>query len=132
MGVQMRGMNELIKDLESLPERAPEKFKRVMGQGGNNIKKDWAARWQAMPHEHLPHLVRTSSFGYDVSEKGFTFSVKVGPKPHRLQTRLASFIEFGTLHSRPHPAGRPALDAEAPRTAEWAVKAFEDLLNGKK
>ena len=132
MGARIVGMDEWLAALKTLPERAPEKFKKVMGQGGNNIKKDWSARWQAMPHEHLPHLVKLSSFGYEVTQKGWTFSVEVGVKPHRLQTRLASFVEFGTLTSRPHPGGRPAIEAEAPRTAQWAAKAAMDLLDGPK
>jgi hypothetical protein len=132
MGTRITGMDEWLNALKTLPARAPEKFKAVMGQGGNNIKKDWSARWTAMPHEHLPHLVKLSSFQYEVTQHGNTYSVDVGVKGHGLQTRLASFIEYGTLTSRPHPGGQPALEAEAPRTAEWAQKAAEDLLDGAK
>ena len=128
MGVRITGMDEWREILETLPERAKDKFGRIMGQAGLNIKKDWSARWSAMPHEHLPHLVRLSSFGYEVDERNFTFSVNVGVKSGRLQTRLASFIEFGTLTSRPHPAGEPALHAEVPRAIPYIEKAAEELL----
>lgn len=131
MGLSKPGMAEWIADLESLPERAPKAFTPVMKRAGGNIKDDWSARWTAMPHRHIPHLVRVSALSYDVNQKGWTFTVEVGVRGERLQARLASFIEYGTLTSAPHPAGMPALEAEAPRMAEWAAKAAEDLLNGK-
>jgi len=129
MGVEISGMDEWLRDLESLPERAPEKFKKVISRAGVQMKLDWRGRWQSMPHKHIPHLVR--GIGYDTKEKGAVYSVEVGVAETSRQAFLAKIIEYGTLTSGPHPGGQPALDAEAPRTAEAAGKAAEDLLEGK-
>lgn len=131
MGLSQRGMDEWLADLESLPERAPKAFIPVLKRAGGNIKDDWAARWRTMPHAHIPHLTQVQAFSYDTGQKGWTFSVEVGVRAERIQARIASFIEYGTLTSGPHPGGMPALEAEAPRMAQWATKVAEDLLDGK-
>jgi hypothetical protein len=129
MGLSKPGMDEWIADLESLPARAPEAFKRVMGKAGMNIKRDWKAGWKAISGAgHIPHLIRF--IGYDVPpEKGSTFSVIAGPKAGTLQSGLAAYIEYGTLTSAPHPAGQHALDVELPKMQAAAAKVAEDLLN---
>lgn len=129
MGVRIHGLDELIKDLELLPERAVKAFTDVMGHAGSSIKKDWRARWVTMPHEHIPHLVKLISYSTD--RKRFTFSVEVGITKGRWQSRLASFIEYGTLTSGPHPGGLPALEAETPKMGAAAQQVVMDLLNGK-
>ena len=131
MGLTKTGIYEWIHDLETLPERGPEEFKKVMGKAGMNIKRDWKKGWQAISQAgHIPHLIR--NIKYDVTQKGNTFSVEVQPRPGALQTGLASLIELGTLTSAPHPAGQAALDAELPRMQAYAAKVAEDLLNGTK
>lgn len=126
MGAQVRGMAEWLEVLRTLPERAPGKYKPVMSKAGFNMKDDWIAQWEGMPHSHIPHLIR--DVGYDTSSSKFTYSVEVGVKPGRRQSRLASFIEYGTLTSGPHPAGVPALEREVPRTADWAERVTAELL----
>lgn len=132
MGVKVTGLDDWVRVLDSLEERAPKAFTPVMKRAGGNIKDDWSARWTAMPHAHIPHLVRVSALGYDVDQKGNTYSLEVGVRAERMQARLASFVEFGTQTSRPHPAGQPALEAEAPRMAAYAEQVGADLLDGKK
>lgn len=129
MSVEVEGMREWLGDLEKLPERAVKAFRQVTSKAGFNMKDDWHARWQGMPHEHIPHLVKL--IGYDLTDDGWNFTVTVGVTDHRLQSRFASFIEYGTLTSGPHPGGQPALDAEAPRMAEYAAKVAQDLLEGR-
>jgi hypothetical protein len=128
MGAHVTGMDSWLRDLQTLPERADKKFIPVMKRAGGNIKDDWAARWLAMPHAHIPHLTRKSAFSYDTDKKGTTYSVEVGVRSDRLQARIATFIEFGSPTSRPHPGGMPALEAEAPKMAEWAAKVATELL----
>ena len=128
MGVHAEGLDEWIAVLDSLPQRADRAFIPVMKRAGGNIKDDWSARWTAMPHSHIPHLVRVSALSYDTDKVGWTYSVEVGVRAERLQARLASFIEFGTLTSGPHPAGQPALEAEVPNMEYWAAKVAGDLL----
>ena len=129
MGVRIEGMDEWLADLEALPERAHKAFRQVTSKAGFNMKDDWTARWRGMPHAHIPHLIRL--IGYDLSNDGWTFKVVVGVTEGRPQSRLASFIEYGTLTSGPHPGGQPALDAEAPRMAVYAEKVAVDLLEGR-
>jgi hypothetical protein len=126
MGVHSVGFDALIKDLETLPARAKPAFRQVMKRAGGNIKDDWKDRWRSMPHEHLPHLVK--NIAYQVKEKGDVLSLTVEPRPHSLQARLASFIEYGTLTSGPHPGGEPALEKETPNLLYWLQKVGEDLL----
>ena len=132
MGVTVSGMHDWLADLDTLPDRAPKAFLPIMKRAGGNMKDDWSARWTAMPHSHIPHLIPVQAFSYDTSQKGNTYSVEVGVRGERKQARLASFIEYGTLTSRPHPGGMPALEAEAPRMAVYAEKVGADLLEGRK
>lgn len=129
MGVTVRGMDEWLAILESVPERAPRAFIPVMKRAGGNIKDDWKATWRAAvhPNTHIPHLLR--GIGYDEpTAKGFNYRVEVGVDPKNRQAFLSKIIEYGTLTSGPHPAGVPALEAEAPRMARWAEKVAQDLL----
>lgn len=126
MGVKVSGMDEWLRELESLPERAPKAFRQVISRAGVQMKLDWRGRWQSMPHKHLPHLVR--GVGYDLTEQGWVYSVEVGVDPENRQANLAKVIEYGTLTSGPHPGGQLALDAEAPRMAEYALKVAAELL----
>jgi hypothetical protein len=128
MGVKVTGMDEWLRDLETLPERAPKAFSQVVKRGGIQIARDWRARWRAMPHKHIPHLVYKGIDFDDVEQNGSTFSVEVGIDPKNKQAFLADIIEKGTLTSGPHPGGIPALEAEAPKMAEYALKVAVDLL----
>lgn len=127
MGVKITGMDEWIRDLDTLPERAPKKFKGVISRAGVQIKLDWRGRWQSMPHKHIPHLVR--GIGYDTSEKGNTFSVEVGVDPKNRQAFLAKIITYGTLTSGPHNAGQDALDTEVPKMERAALDVAVELLD---
>lgn len=132
MGVQVHGMREWLDDLETLPERADKAFKPVMVRAGVQIKKDWIARWFGMPHRHIPHLVKPNSIGFDDPKAdGFVYSIEVGVTSPRPQSRLASFIEYGTETSAPHPGGLPALEAEAPKMSDAAEQVAADLLERK-
>ena len=83
MGVTVSGMDGWLADLDSLPERADKAFIPIMKRAGGNIKDDWSARWTAMPHAHIPHLIPVQAFIYDTDKNGFTYSVEVGVRPCR-------------------------------------------------
>lgn len=130
MGLHVQGMNEWLADLRTLPERLPTAVKPVMSRAGVQIKLDWKRRWTEMPHSHIPHLIR--AIGYDLSDNGVKFKTTVGVAAGRLQSRLASFIEYGTPTSGPHPAGQKSLDVETPKWLAALSKVGQDLLEGKK
>lgn len=132
MGLHRSGMDEWLRVLETLPERAPKAFRDVVKRGGVQIKKDWKARWRAISHPkgHIPHLIR--SVGFDESDDGLTFTATVGVQSGRMQTRLARIISYGSLTSAPHDAGRAALEAEVPNMEHWAGKVAAQLLEEAK
>jgi hypothetical protein len=122
-------MDSWRRDLQTLPERAEKAIKPVMSRAGVQIKLDWKRRWTEAGSPtvgHIPHLIR--SLGYDLSQKGTLFAVTVGVASNRPQSRLASFIEYGTLTSAPHPAGQESLDAEVPKFLAAMSKVAHDLL----
>lgn len=125
-GVTVTGMEEWLAILKIAPEKIVEHGKRVVGQGCNNIKKDWRTRWEG--HPRIKHLPRTIS--YDV-DGGSVIHGEVGPVGHGKgsQAPLAVYIEFGTHKSFPIPGGQPALDAEEPRfnaaVEDLAVRILE-------
>jgi hypothetical protein len=132
VGVRVTGLDEWIRDLETLPKRAPEAFRPVMKRAGQNMKTDWRTRWEAIRHEptHLPHLPR--GIGYDTDDDGVTYGVEVGVNPANAQAFLAEIIEYGTLRTAGHPAGVAVLEAEVPRAQAAVEKAAADLLDGRR
>jgi hypothetical protein len=132
MGLHVSGLDDWLADLDSVPERAPTAFVAVMRRSGGNVIDNWAARWAAMPHAHIPHLARKGAFSFDVDRKGQNFALEVGVRSKWPQARIASFIEFGTLTSGPHPGGMPALEAETPRMTQALEDAAADLLEARK
>lgn len=129
MGTKTRGFDSLIRDLQTLPERAAETFPRVLGQGGLQIKKDWQARWRIVQvHGHIPHLIR--GVGYDVTERTTSWSVEVGVATRNRQAFLAKVITYGTLTSAPHDAGLAAMDVEDPKFVRAVGEAAVELLDG--
>jgi hypothetical protein len=129
MGTSTRGMDALIRDLETLPERAADKFPRVLGQGGLNIKRDWQAAWRRVQvHGHIPHLIR--AVGYDVHEHRDSWSAKAGVRVPSRQGFLAKVITYGTLTSAPHDAGLAAMDVEDPKYVRAVAEVAQKLLEG--
>ena len=133
MGLKVVGMDSWRRDLQTLPERAEKAIKPVMSRAGVQIKLDWKRRWTAAGSPapgHIPHLIR--ALGYDLSQKGTLFAVTIGVASGHKQSRLASFIEYGTLTSPPHPAGEQSLEAEVPKFLAAMEKVAQDLLEGEK
>jgi len=128
MGVKVRGMRELIHDLESLPARAEKAFPKVVSKGALNIKVDWRARWDAIKHPptHIPHLV--NGIGYDTDDSSPVWSAEIGVASSNSQAPLAHLLEFGSVHNSPHPAGQDSLDVEASRFEKAVGDVGEELL----
>jgi hypothetical protein len=132
LGSSVSGMDEWLRDLRTLPERAPKAFRGVMSRAGVQIKLDWKRRWSEVTHPqgHIPHLIR--GIGYDLSETTTRFRVTVGVASNNRQAFLSKILEYGTLTSAPHPAGQLSLDAEVPKMEKAVGQVAEDLLNGAK
>jgi hypothetical protein len=130
MGVRVRGFTELIRDLETLPERADKVFPKVVSKGALNIKTTWRRRWDEIKHPptHIPRLV--SGIGYDTDFHSPKWSAEIGVASTNSQAPLAHLIEFGSIHNAPHPAGKLSLDEEEPRFVQAVADAAVDLLDG--
>ena len=136
MAVRITGLDELIRDLEAIPEKAPPKFRKVMSKGALNIKMEWRRRW--LPRigggaQNLPHIVR--GIGYDTHERrsGTYFEAEIGVAATNPQAPLAHFAEFGTPFppTPPHPGGLPALEEEEPRYVQAVADVAVELLEGR-
>lgn len=130
MGVTVTGLDELLADLDSLPERAQKDFPGVLSRGALQIKLDWKRRWSpiaAAPH-HLPHVTR--GIGYDLHRQGTRFEAEIGVAKSNPQASLAHFAELGSPTSPPFPGGWPALKTEAPKYTRAVADLAEKLLSG--
>lgn len=130
MGVTIRGMRELIDDLEAVDERAAEQFPKVLFKGAMNVKEDWQTLWRAIRHmpTSLPHLVR--GIGFDTDNKPPRWSAEIGVDARNSQAPLGHIIEYGSVNNRPYPGGQPALDAEEPRFVKAIADVAEEILGG--
>jgi hypothetical protein len=129
--VTVTGLDELVDALESLPARAPAKFRLVVSRGALNIKLDWRRRWSpiALAPHNAPHLAR--GIGYDTDERaGVHFEAEIGVAATNPQAPLAHFPEYGSVRNAPSPGGLPALLAEEPRFVRAVAEAAEELLDG--
>lgn len=131
MGTRTVGLTALIRDLETLAERAEETFPKVVSKGALNIKTDWRAGWNAIKRypTHIPHIV--SGIGYDTDDSPPEWSASVGVDAANRQAFLAHILEYGTVHNAPYPAGQAALDAEEPLFVKAVGDAGVDLLEGR-
>jgi hypothetical protein len=130
MGVRVTGLDELIRDLESIPRRAPAKLRKVIERGGVQIKLDWKRRWSpvgAAPH-HLPHVTRGIGYDVDITRGGMLIRVYVGVHRNNPQAPLAHFAEFGSINNAPLPGGLPALRTEEPKFVAAVGDAGVELL----
>lgn len=135
MGVRVVGMDELLRDLRTLPDRAGRVFPKVLSKGGLNIKGDWRRRWTEAtrpgrrgPYGHIPHLLR--GIGYDTSALKDAWSATIGVDSKNRQAFLSKILTYGTLTSGPHDAGLAALDVEDPRFVQAVADAAVELLDG--
>jgi hypothetical protein len=128
MGVRVKGLRELILDLEAVPERAEKELPKILSKGALNIKTEWRAAWDAIKHPatHIPHLV--SGIGYDTDNSPPVWSAQIGVAESNSQAPLAHLIEYGSVKNAPHPAGQAALDAEAPRLEQAIADLGKELL----
>lgn len=131
--MHIEGLDELIRDLEELPAKAPKKFAAVVGQGATNIKRGWQRRW--LPRigggrRDMPHVVR--GIGYDrVPDTGTHFEAEIGVTSRNPQAPLAHFVEFGSLNNPPNPGGLPALLEEEPHFVNAVLDVAVELLEGR-
>lgn len=126
MRVTVKGLDGVIHGFERAAAELPEGSRAVVSKACLNIKTDWRREW-AGKFDHAPRIHK--SINYDITTKGFTITGEVGPEDEPVfQGFLGRILEFGGLHSGPHPGGIPAAEREAPRF-EAAVDALLNRLD---
>lgn len=122
MKVSAKGLDRTIHSFERAATELPEGSRAVVSKALLNIKTDWRRAWNGK-FDHAPRI--HLSISYEITKNGpLVVRGEVGPvdEPYN-QGFLAPILEFGGLHSGPHPGGIPAAEAEAPRF-EAAVDAL--------
>lgn len=122
MRVTVRGLDGVIHGFERAGAEMPVGSRQVVSKALLNIKTGWRREWNGK-FDHAPRI--HLSISYDITKNGpLVIRGEVGPEdePYN-QGFLAPVLEFGGLHSGPHPGGIPAAEAEAPRF-EAAVDAL--------
>lgn len=132
MGTRTIGLQELIRDLETLEERSEKAFPPVLSRGALNIKTTWRASWEAAKRHptHIPHLVQ--GIGYDTdSHPPEWYSARIGVAYANRQSPLAHLLEYGSIHNAPIPGGQAALDAEEEPFVQAVADTAVRLLDGR-
>lgn len=122
----MSELADLADDLDRAAEKVLEESRKVIARGALNIKRDAAARVSGLAH--APYYPRAIS--YDTAVRGDTVHAEIGPDKGRPQGPLGNLLEYGSMHNAPIPHLAPALEVEAPRTADWLEQVAGDLLEG--
>lgn len=124
-GAKVTGLVEWKDDLTRVARDAEEDGKRIVGQGCNNIKKEWKFRWSG--HPHIKHLPRAISYEVKVPYSDHIVGT-CGVDKLKIQGPLANIIEYGSVNNAPIPGGLPALAAEEPRFLKFVADMGEGLL----
>lgn len=115
MSNEIKGLEDLIKNLNALPAKLEKKVIRAAVRKGANIVRDKARQNVPKDTGNLQKSIITS--GAKVSGKiAFRVSLKQRKTKNSKEPYYGRFIEFGTSKMPAKPFMRPALDE-----SEWEV-----------
>lgn len=117
MSVEIKGLEELIKKLNDLPDKLEKKVIRAAVRQGANIIKDKAKRYVPVDKGDLRDSIKVSGAR---AQKG-VIAFRIRPTKNKQKGKsvfYGYFQEFGTSKMAAHPFMRPAYD-----------EAGEDVLN---
>lgn len=122
---------QLAEDLRLAADEVLDKMEPVVSKGALNIKRDWAKAWKALG-PHITDLPRT--IDYDLNRDGTDITANIGPNKddEGTQAPLGNLLEYGSIHSAPHPAGAASLALEEPRFEQAVADVAEQLLDGQR
>lgn len=125
--VTVTGTRELIADFEHADTEIDPESVKVITKAAVNIKGSWRRAWHGI--RHAPRIGSSISFDDVAEDDDGAIGTEIGPEDGPvLQGFLGPIIEFGGLHSAPHPGGMPALAKEEPRLTAAAEALLERLL----
>jgi len=112
MRITVKGLDEDIVHFEHAGQEMPQEAKDAVGTALRHIKEGWRKEWNGK-FDHAPRIDK--SITYETKTSGFVVSGEVGPEDDPItQGYLGRILEFGGLHSGPHPGGLPAVLVEEP------------------
>jgi len=115
MGVQVTGLNLVVSDLETAPQRLAANARKAVQVTSQKIRDD--ARNRIKGRRYLPAYPYSITYDTKVTAEGV--EGEIGPDKGRAQGPLGNIVEYGTSKNAPIPHLGPALDAQA-----------EDLVTG--
>ncbi len=130
ISIKIVGDGPLSRDLKRFQKELPREMRQVTKKGAQNIKEEWRDAWRGIGG-HAKSVWR--SIGYDIEQSGFEVEAEIGVERGRPQWGLGHLFEkeYGSVHNAPRPAGKPALDAEAPKFEKAMGDMVAKLLAGK-
>lgn len=113
-------LNKLAADLQGSVPRVGAKVSSVIRKSAKNIERGGRQRAPRKTGA-LANSISTDFYGSGNSTKGM-YAV-IGPT-----ARYGLFVEYGTVHTPPHPFMAPAVQAEAANFAKGIEDATEGVL----
>lgn len=127
MSNEIKGLGELIKNLNSLPDKLEKKVIRAAVRKGANIIRDKARQNVQKDTGNLQKSIITS--GVKVTGKiAFRVSLKQRKTKNSKDPYYGRFVEFGTSKTPAHPFMRPALDESESEVLEIVVNDIKSNL----
>lgn len=124
--VSASGINDLVANLDEVPEGAHRNIVKALRFTAFGIKK--SAAQSAGGIAHAPDYPRAIT--YDTTDHGVGkgVSAEIGPDKDRRQGALGNILEYGTVNNPPYAHLGPALDRWNPDFVEGLEKAAADAL----
>ena len=127
MSNEIKGLGELIKNLNSLPDKLEKKVIRAAARKGANIIRDKARQNVQKDTGNLQKSIITS--GVKITGKiAFRVSLKQRKTKNSKDPYYGRFVEFGTSKTPAHPFMRPALDESESEVLEIVVNDIKSNL----
>lgn len=109
MGLEVTGLDDLIRSLEHAGPAATVGVTKAAHVFGGKVKAAWRGFDSGLAHAPLYPL----SIGYDVTYGAGWVEATIGPDKDLAQGALGNLIEFGSSHNPPHNSGARALALHA-------------------
>lgn len=128
MNTEIKGLKDLIKNLNDLPVKLEKKVIRAAVRKGANVVRDKARELVDKDTHNLQKSIITT--GVKVSGKiAFRVSLKQRKTKNAKDPYYGRFKEFGTSKMPAHPFMRPALDTSEGEVLDTVVNDIKSNLD---
>lgn len=128
MSTEIKGLNDLIAKLNSLPVKLEKKVIRSAVRKGANIIRDKARGYVPVDHGDLKKSITVSSAKY---KKG-TIAFAIKPRKNKKRNKdifYGKFVEFGTSKMPARPYMRPAYDEAEREVLETVISDIKSKVD---